>query len=102
MSALLPIILFLSWFAFVLAPQGKKAIDDERNGVPKDKRQRTSILPGFPLMPLFFWGLAWLLDRVISPWGSRSIIESSQRFCAVRSCEGEPLSDQARRPWDFR
>jgi hypothetical protein len=73
-TALLPVVLFLSWFAFVLTPVWEKAIEDERNSVPESERCRTSIFPGFPVMPLLFWGLAWLLDRIISPWGFRSIL----------------------------
>ena len=52
MSIILPIVIFVSWFAFVLVPAGRLAIEDEQNNVPKDKRRGTSILPGFPIFPL--------------------------------------------------
>ena len=74
MKILLPVILLLSWFFFALTLQGKIAIEDEMNGIPKDKRRGTSILPLFPIIPLVLWSIAWLLDRVISPWGSWSFL----------------------------
>lgn len=70
MSIVLPVLIFVSWFAFVLLPAGKLAIEDEQNNVPKDKRRGTSILPGFPLFPLIAWGAAVVVDRFIPPWGS--------------------------------
>jgi hypothetical protein len=74
MSIALPLVLLVSWFAFVLMPAGEKAIEDEQRGVPEDKRQGTSIFPGFPIMPLAFWAIAWLLDRFVAPWGSRAML----------------------------
>ena len=71
MSVLLPLVLFLSWFAFSLVPAGKLAIEDELNHAPEDKRRGTSIFPGFPVMPLLYWGLAWLIDRLAPTWGTR-------------------------------
>ena len=67
---MLPVVIFASWFAFVLVPAGKLAIEDAQNNVPKDKRRRTSILPGFPLFPLIAWGVAVAVDYFIPPWGS--------------------------------
>jgi hypothetical protein len=43
MSIILPIVIFISWLAFVLVPAGRLAIEDERNNIPKDKRRGTSI-----------------------------------------------------------
>ena len=74
MSILLPVVVFVSWLAISLAPAGKLAIEDARVGVPEDKRRGVSILPGFPLFPLLFWGLACLIDLFCAPWGSWSII----------------------------
>ena len=74
MNVCLPIVLFLSWFVLVITPTGKLAIEDVKAGVPEDERRGVSIMPGFPLFPLFFWGLAYGIDRFIHPWGSISIL----------------------------
>ena len=70
MSIILPVVIFVSWFAFVLAPAGKLAIEDGRNTVPLKKKRGTSILPGFPLFPLIAWAVAVAVDHFIPPWGS--------------------------------
>jgi hypothetical protein len=70
MNIILPIVIFVSWFAIILVPVGEKAIEDARNNVPEDKRHRTSILPGFPLFPLIAWGVAVIIDHYYYPWGS--------------------------------
>jgi hypothetical protein len=49
MNIILPIIIFCSWFAIVIAPAGKLAIEDVKAGIPEDERRGVSILPGFPL-----------------------------------------------------
>lgn len=60
-------------------------------GVPKHKRRGVSIVPGIPIFPLFFWGLAAVLDRFIGPWGTRFILYDHGLifvvglFAAVRS-----------------
>ena len=74
MSVLLPIVLFISWFLFTITPAGKLALEDEINGVPPDKRRGTSIFPGFPVVPLVLWGVARLIDQVMSPWGTNSFL----------------------------
>lgn len=74
MSIALPIVIFIAWFAAFLAPAGRLAIEDTLGGVPEGKRRGTSILPGFPLVPIFMWGLAWALDLAIAPWGSISFM----------------------------
>ena len=70
MNILLPVIIFAAWFAASVAPAGSKAIDDAKRGVPEDKRRGTSIMPLFPVLPLMMWGAAWLINRVLSPWGT--------------------------------
>jgi hypothetical protein len=70
MNIILPVVIFASWFTFVLVPCGKNAIDDARNKGPEEKRQGTSIVPGFPVFPLIAWGFAVAIDHYISPWGS--------------------------------
>jgi len=68
MAIALPIILLVSWFIFCIQPQGSKAIEDELNDVPADRRQGTSILPVFPIAPLLIWGGVHVADRAIGPW----------------------------------
>ncbi len=70
MNIILPVVIFVSWFAFVLVPAGRLAVEDARNNLPKDKRRGTSILPGFPVLPLIAWGGAVAVDYFIAPWGS--------------------------------
>jgi len=67
MNILLPVVIFLAWIAFTIAPSGKIAIEDTQNQVPADKRRGTSILPVFPVFPAMIWGLTLLLGRFISP-----------------------------------
>ena len=74
MSIILPVVIFVSWLAFVIIPAGKIAIEDERNKVPKDKRRGTSIFPGFPVFPLLAWAIAVVADQFITPWGSRTVL----------------------------
>jgi hypothetical protein len=74
MSVFVPVILFVSWLAFFLVPVGRLAIEDPLAGIPKNQRRGTSILPGFPIIPLVLWGLAWLLDRIVSPWSTLAFV----------------------------
>lgn len=69
-NVLLPVIIFVSWLAFVLVPAGRLAIEDAQTRIPDDKRRGTSIFPGFPLFPLMAWGAALACDQFISAWGN--------------------------------
>ena len=71
MAIALPILLLVSWFVFCIQPQGSKAIEDELNNVPDDRRQGTSILPVFPIAPLLIWGGVYVADQAIGPWISQ-------------------------------
>jgi hypothetical protein len=86
MSVILPIVIFVSWFAFVLVPAGRLAIEDERNNVPKDKRRGTSILPGFPIFPLIAWGVALVVNYFIPPWGLWAFLGIHGILLAVSLC----------------
>ena len=86
MSIILPIVIFVSWFAFVLVPAGRLAIEDERNNVPKDKRRGTSILPGFPIFPLIAWGVALAVNYFIPPWGLWTFLGIHGILLAVSLC----------------
>jgi len=70
MSIILPVVIFASWFAFVLLPAGKLAIEDAQNNIPREERRGNSILPGFPLFPLIAWGAAVAVDHFFPRWGS--------------------------------
>ena len=74
MEIILPITVFVAWFAILLAPLGELTIEDIKAGVPEDQRRGVSILPGFPVCPLFFWGLSYVIDAFFPPWGSLSIL----------------------------
>ena len=58
------------WLVWVPACAVQAALADALRGVPDGQRRGVSILPGFPLFPLAFWGAALLIDRFVSPWGT--------------------------------
>ena len=64
------VFLFIVWSLWVVACAGEAAVRDARRGIPEGKRGGASIVPFIPVFPLAFWGLAWIIDRVVSPWGS--------------------------------
>ena len=66
----LPVFLFLVWFVWVIACAGETAVGNARRGIPEGRRGGASIFPGIPVFPLVFWGVAWIIDSVVSPWGS--------------------------------
>jgi hypothetical protein len=74
MNIILPVVIFVSWLAFAVAPAGKLAIEDEQNKVREDKRRGNSILPGWPLFPLVVWGVAIAVDHLIPPWGAGTFL----------------------------
>jgi len=66
----LPVFLFLVWFLWVIACAGETAVSNARRGIPEGRRGGASVFPGIPVFPLVFWGVAWIIDSVVSPWGS--------------------------------
>ena len=72
-SWLLPILLFAVWVLWVFAAVAEVRARELRCGTPKEQRGGVSILPVIPLFPLFFWGVAWLADRLFAPWGSVAV-----------------------------
>jgi hypothetical protein len=59
--------LLLVWFlCIVLAPAMERAAAGKPGGV--------SIFPGFPVIPLMAWGIAWLLDLLTGNWGTYLIV----------------------------
>ena len=67
---LLPVLLFGVWFLWAFAAIAEKRAQEVRSGTPLERRGGVSILPVIPLFPLFFWSVAWLVDRFFRPWGS--------------------------------
>ena len=49
------------------------ALSEARRGIPEGERRGVSILPGFPIFPLAFWGAALVVDWFASPWGAVAI-----------------------------
>ncbi len=74
MSIMLPIVLFVGWIAIHFAAVGERAVEDAKAGVPEDQRGGVTFLPGIPLMPLFFWYIAYGGDSLFYPWGSVSFM----------------------------
>ena len=71
MSAwLLPIFFFAVWGLWIMASASQVFAEDIRRGTPKESRRGVSILPGFPLFPLFFWAAALLVNNWFAPWGT--------------------------------
>ncbi|NUO75269.1 MAG: hypothetical protein HOQ32_04570 [Lysobacter sp.] len=69
----LPVLLFAVWCLWAFTAIAERRARDLRLGVPEERRGGVSVLPVIPLFPLFFWGMAWLIDRWFSPWGSLTI-----------------------------
>ena len=67
---LLPLFLILVWGLWVMGCASQRAVEDARRGVPEEQRGGVSIFPGIPVFPLAFWGIAWIIDRAASPWGT--------------------------------
>ena len=59
------------WFVSCVAEAG---LSDIRRGVPAEQRHGVSLFPVIPLFPLVAWGVALLVDRFVSPWGTYSIV----------------------------
>ncbi len=69
-SWILLAFLLLVWFLWVFACAAGVAVADARRGIPEEERRGISVLPGFPLFPLMFWGIALIMDRFVGPWGT--------------------------------
>ena len=72
-SLLLFLLLMLTWSLHMYCSALRNAIEDARNGLPEERRRGVSILPGIPLIPMLFMGLAALIDEWHSPYGALSI-----------------------------
>jgi hypothetical protein len=68
----LPIELFAVWFLWLLAAATERAVADAQRGIPDG--QRGGVSAGFLLFaPLFFWGVATLIDLAGGSWGTRVV-----------------------------
>lgn len=66
----LPIFIFVTWIALIIAVLMGNALEDQRNPLPDGHRRGMSILPVFPGMPLLAWSLAHVVDIQFEPWGT--------------------------------
>lgn len=66
----LPVFIFAVWLLWLKACELEVALEDARQPLPEAQRRGVSILPGIPVFPLAFWGLAWAIDQVVNPRGS--------------------------------
>jgi hypothetical protein len=69
-SWFLPIFLFAVWWLWVVACVAQNGAEDIRRNTPENSRRSFSILPGFPLFPLFFWAIAVVINQWLQPWGT--------------------------------
>jgi len=69
-SWVLLVFLFVVWILWLFSCMAEVAVAEARRGIPEGERRGVSILPGIPIFPLAFWGLALLGDRLVSPWGT--------------------------------
>ena len=49
------------------------AVSEEHKGIPEGESRGVSILPGIPLFPLAFWGIALFIDQFVEPWGTNVV-----------------------------
>lgn len=70
---ILLVFLLLVWVLWLFACMAEVAVSEARRGVPEGERRGVSILPGFPIFPLAFWGAALVVDWLASPWGTIAI-----------------------------
>ena len=66
MNVILPIIISISWFVFILVPAGNLAVEDAKKGIPENERRGVSILPIFPVVPVILWVLTYWIDKHIN------------------------------------
>ena len=67
--SLLAFLLFI-WVLWLFASMAEVAVSEARKGVPEGERRGVSLLPGIPVFPLLFWGIALLIDWISNPWGT--------------------------------
>ncbi len=69
----LALFIFAVWCLWAVAGAAERAADEARRGIPREIRGGISILPVIPVFPVVLWAIAWLIDLVVSPWGTWTI-----------------------------
>lgn len=69
-SLFLFLVVVLTWSLHVFRNALQLAIEDAHKGLAENQRRGVSILPGIPLIPLSFVGIAALIDVWHSPYGT--------------------------------
>lgn len=72
-SWLLALFILVVWCLWAVAAAAQCAAEQARHGVPEGQRSGVSILPVIPVFPMVLWGIAWLIDRAASPWGTWAV-----------------------------
>jgi hypothetical protein len=67
------ILLFVAWTLWLFACMAEVALAEARKGIPEAERRGVSILPGMPIFPLVFWGIALFIDLFVKPWGTNVV-----------------------------
>jgi hypothetical protein len=81
-SWLLASLIFVVWCLWAVAAVAQRAAEDVRRGTPEGQPGGVSILPVIPAFPVVLWGIAWLIDRVIDPWGTWAVAGAHGVFAA--------------------
>jgi hypothetical protein len=80
---ILALFILAVWLLALFGAVIGRSADGARRGVPEGERGGTSFLPGIPLLPLTFWGLAWVIDRFWGPWGTVTVGGAHVVFAGV-------------------
>jgi len=67
------LLLSVAWLLWLFACMAEVAVSEASKGIPEGERRGVSILPGIPLFPLVFWGIALLIDQFMYPWGTNVV-----------------------------
>ena len=78
----LALFILVVWCLWAVASAAQRAAKDARRGSPEGQRGGVSILPVIPVLPTVLWGIAWLIDRAASPWGTWGVGTAHGVFAA--------------------
>lgn len=81
-SWLLALFILVVWCLWAVVAVAEREAEDARRGIPEGQRGGVSLLPVIPVFPIGLWCIAWLIDRVVSPWGTW-IVGSAHGVLAV-------------------
>ena len=68
------IFVFFAWCLWAVAALAQRTVRQAKQGVLAENRGGMSIGPVIPLFPLSSFGIAKLLDVIVAPWGTWSIV----------------------------